>query len=49
MTRKEIAEYCGMAYSTLNDLVTGRTQEPRGLAAVKLYYLSEKNKPSEAA
>lgn len=41
LTRKQIAEYCGVPYSTLNDLALGYTKEPKGMAAVKLFNLSE--------
>lgn len=41
ITRKEIADHCGMAYSTFNDLALGYTREPKGMAAVKLHKLSE--------
>lgn len=39
-TRQEIAEYIGLAYSSLNDIVSGATKEPRGMAAVRLYELA---------
>lgn len=42
LTRKDIAAYCGMAYSTLCDLSAGNTNEPRGYAAVRLHQLSER-------
>lgn len=41
ITRKQIAEVCGVPYSTLNDLALGYTKEPKGMAAVKLFSLSE--------
>lgn len=48
LTRKEIAEICGMSYSALCDVVNGNTQEPRGMAAVRLYKESEKHCPVTA-
>lgn len=39
LTRAEIAEACGMALSTLGDIASGWTTEPRGDAAVKLHEL----------
>jgi hypothetical protein len=39
MTREEIAKSCGMALSTLGDIATGRTKEPRGDAAVAMHQL----------
>lgn len=41
ISRKQIAEFCDVPYSTLNDLALGYTKEPKGMAAVKLFNLSE--------
>lgn len=45
----QIAQRCQMAYSTLNDIKTGRTKEPAGMRAVLLYRLSERHRPKAAA
>ena len=45
LSRAEIAESCGLSYSSLGDLMRGATREPRGMAAVKLYHLSERLGP----
>lgn len=39
--RKDIAAAADMPYSTLNDVITGRTKEPKGMAAVKIFEMSE--------
>lgn len=44
ITRGQIADHCGLPYSTLNDLALGRTKEPKGMAAVRLFALSETKK-----
>jgi len=49
MTRQQIAAQCGLAYSSLSDIANGASKEPRGMAAVKLYKLSESKKPRSAA
>lgn len=35
-TRSMLAAHCGLAYSTLCDIANGRSDEPRGNAAVRL-------------
>lgn len=45
LSRAEIAESCGLSYSSLGDLMRGATREPRGMAAVKLWQLSERMGP----
>ena len=40
MSLPEIAARCGIPYTPLVDIATGRTKEPRGLAAVKLHDLA---------
>jgi hypothetical protein len=39
MTLAEIGSHAGIATSTVGDLATGRTAEPRGDAALKLHEL----------
>ncbi|PPE74612.1 hypothetical protein C3942_07570 [Solimonas fluminis] len=42
LSRADIADFCGLSYSSLGDLMRGATREPRGMAAVKLWQLSER-------
>ncbi len=42
LSRAEIADSCGLSYSSLGDLMRGATREPRGMAAVRLWQLSER-------
>lgn len=49
MTRRQIAEYCDLAYSSLSDIANGASKEPRGMAAVRLHELSERHRPADAA
>lgn len=35
--RKQLAEDCGIPYSTLSDIANGRTMEPRGVSAIRLH------------
>jgi len=39
VTLREQAAYCEIAPSSMGDLATGRSREPSGLAAVRLYFL----------
>jgi transcriptional regulator with XRE-family HTH domain len=52
-TLAELAKAVGIAYSTLNDIKNGRTQEPKGMAAVRLYCLApdtqDQEEPADAA
>lgn len=38
---REIAEEVGLSPTALSDIASGRTTEPRGMAAVKLYALAK--------
>tara|TARA_B100001079_G_scaffold190327_1_gene164170 strand:- start:3354 stop:3557 length:204 start_codon:yes stop_codon:yes gene_type:complete len=49
LSQTEVARRCGFSRSTLNDLRKGRSQEPRGMAAVSLYRLSQRHRPKETA
>lgn len=42
MSLKAIAMDIGLAISTVSDIKTGRTAEPRGMAAVALHELHKK-------
>lgn len=42
MTLGQIGEAIGLATSTVSDIAQGRTSEPRGEAAVKLYSLHQR-------
>lgn len=49
-TRHGLAEHCGLRYSTLCDLANGRSNEPRGNAAVRLNDLHRaKQQPAATA
>lgn len=45
MSRKAIAQAAELSYSALCDIVNGNSKAPRGMAAVRLYKLSETHKP----
>lgn len=47
-SRKAIAEYCGLAYTSLCDIAKGHTTEPKGMAAVKLHELASRIPPVKA-
>jgi transcriptional regulator with XRE-family HTH domain len=40
VTLTELAERIGVPVSTLGDIKTGRSKQPRGMTAVKLYELA---------
>lgn len=45
LSRRAIADKCGMSYTALCDVAKGYTIEPRGMSAVLLYRISQRFRP----
>lgn len=43
VTQPQIAEHCDCAQSTVSDLLTGKTKDPRGIVTLKLLQLAAAN------
>jgi transcriptional regulator with XRE-family HTH domain len=46
LTLSDIAEKVGLSVSSIGDIATGRTESPRGDAALKLYELHKSTVPT---